>query len=53
MESLVGFFAALAIMVVLFLIFRAMVIWYFRIGETIELLKSIDEKLGRISQGRP
>jgi hypothetical protein len=39
----------LAILVVLFLIFRAIVLWYWRVNEQIALLRSIDEKLGRMA----
>ena len=39
----------LAILVVLFLIFRAIVLWYWRANEQIALLRSIDEKLGRMA----
>ena len=48
-NSIVGGIAALAIVVVIFLIFRAIVLWYWRVGEAIALLKSIDEKLGNIA----
>jgi hypothetical protein len=39
----------LAIIVVLFLVFRAIVLWYWRVNEGIALLKSIDEKIGRLA----
>ena len=42
-NSIVGGIAALAIVVVIFLIFRAIVLWYWRVGEAIALLKSIDD----------
>jgi len=42
-NSIVGGIAALAIVVVIFLIFRAIVLWYLRVGEAIALLKSIDD----------
>jgi hypothetical protein len=45
MDPVVG----LAILVVLFLIFRAIVLWYWRVNEQIALLRSIDEKLGRMA----
>jgi hypothetical protein len=51
-----GPFAAVviaAIWIVLFLIFRAIVLWYWRINEGIALLKSIDEKLARIVANTP
>jgi hypothetical protein len=49
-----GFAAvAVAIWIVLFLIFRAIVLWYWRVNEGIALLKSISEKLGRIAGSTP
>ena len=42
-NSIVGGIAAFAIVVVIFLIFRAIVLWYWRVGEAIALLKSIDD----------
>ena len=44
-----GFFFALLVFVVIFFICRAIVLWYWRVGEAINLLKSIDEKLGRMT----
>jgi hypothetical protein len=44
---------AAAIWIVLFLIFRAIVLWYWRINEGIALLKSIDAKLDRIAGNAP
>ncbi len=41
-----GGIAALVVTVILFLIFRAIVLWYWRVNEAITVLKSIDEKLG-------
>lgn len=38
----------LVVLVVLFLIFRELVLWYWRVNQGIELLKGIDEKLGRL-----
>jgi hypothetical protein len=43
----------LAATVVLFLLLRAIVLWYWRITEGIALLKSIDEKLGRLTAAAP
>jgi hypothetical protein len=48
-NGLVGIFWILSITVVLFLFFRFIVLWYWRVNEAISLLKSIDEKLGRMS----
>jgi hypothetical protein len=45
--------ASLVVLVVLFLIFRAIVLWYWRVGEAIDLLRSIDEKLGRLATREP
>jgi hypothetical protein len=44
---------AAAIWIVLFLIFRAIVLWYWRINEGIALLKSINDKLDRIAGNAP
>jgi hypothetical protein len=43
----------LVVAIVGFLIFRAIVLWYWRISEGIALLKSIDEKLDRIAGNTP
>jgi len=32
--------------VIIFLIFRAIVLWYWRVNRIVELLESIEEKLG-------
>jgi hypothetical protein len=48
-DGAAGFFFALLIFVAIFLICRAIVLWYWRIGEAIDLLKSINEKLGRMT----
>jgi hypothetical protein len=44
---------ALGIVAVVLMIFRAIVLWYFRINEIVALLKSIDEKFGRIPRTAP
>ena len=44
---------AVVIWIVLFLIFRAIVLWYWRVNEGIALLKSINEKLDRIAGNAP
>jgi hypothetical protein len=41
--------AMLTVAVVLFLVFRFIVLWYWRVNEALALLKSIDEKLGRMA----
>jgi hypothetical protein len=43
----------LGIATILFLICRAIVLWYWRVNEGIALLKSIDEKLGRMLSNWP
>ena len=43
-----GFIGVIAVMVIIFLICRAIVLWYWRVNEGIAVLKSIDEKLGRM-----
>jgi hypothetical protein len=48
-SGLAGSIAVLAITVVIFLICRAIVLWYWRVNEGIALLKSIDEKLGQLA----
>ena len=49
-----GFAAdAVAIWIALFLIFRAIVLWYWRVNEGIALLKSINEKLDRLAGNTP
>jgi hypothetical protein len=40
---------ALGIVAVVFMSFRAIVLWYFRINEFVAPLKSVDEKLGRMA----
>jgi hypothetical protein len=37
----------LAIAVVIFLVFREIVLWYWKVNQVVALLKSIDAKLGR------
>jgi hypothetical protein len=45
--------AALAITVLIFLVFRAIVLWYWRVNVAVELLKEINEKLERIAAATP
>ena len=47
-SSLIALAIALAICLLVFLILRALVLWYFRIGEIVMLLQSINERLGYI-----
>jgi len=44
-----GALIAVAVAVVLFLVFRFIVLWYWRVNEAVALLRSIDEKLGRMA----
>jgi len=48
-SGIASMIAVLAIALLIFLVCRAIVLWYWRVGEAIDLLKSIDEKLGRLS----
>lgn len=48
-SGLTAMIAMIAIAVVLFLVFRFIVLWYWRVNEAVALLKSIDEKLGRMA----
>jgi len=50
---LVTLVMALGFVTIVFLICRAIVLWYFRINEALVLLKSIDEKLGRMTTREP
>jgi hypothetical protein len=52
-NGLIGIVVAAAIWIALFLIFRAIVLWYWRVNEGIALLKSIDQKLNRIAGNTP
>jgi hypothetical protein len=47
-SSFAGLIAILAIGILLFLVCRAIVLWYWRVGEAIDLLKSIDARLARM-----
>jgi hypothetical protein len=51
MEGLVGAFVAIAIWIVLFLVFRVVVLWYWKVNKLLEQLQQINEKLGRIAAG--
>ena len=44
---------AIVVLVVLFLIFRAIVLWYWRVNESVELLDGINEKPQRLVAQRP
>ena len=49
----VGALVFLAVTVLLFLLFKAVVLWYWRVNEAVTLLHSINEKLGRLAGPRP
>lgn len=53
MDGVLGALVALASIVVVFLICRAIVLWYWRINDVVTLLKSIDEKLGVLAANSP
>lgn len=53
MNGVFGPIVVLVLAVLLFLVFRAFVLWYWRVNETVALLKSIDEKLGRMATREP
>jgi hypothetical protein len=44
-----GLIGVVALTVAIFLICRAIILWYWRVNEGIALLKSIDEKLGQLA----
>jgi len=46
----VGFLLAIAAVVAIFLIFRAIVLWYWKVNVSIELLQQIDQKLGKLCE---
>jgi hypothetical protein len=49
MDALFGFLMVLGLAVVLFLVCRVIVLWYWRVSEAIDLLAAIDVKLARIA----
>jgi hypothetical protein len=51
-NGLASLMLVLSLAVLLFLVCRVIVLWYWRVGEAIDLLKGINEKLGRIA-GQP
>jgi hypothetical protein len=53
MQDLVGPLVAIAIWIVLFLLFRVVVLWYWKINKLLEQLQQINEKLGRMVPGTP
>jgi hypothetical protein len=46
-------FIAVAVWIVLFLVFRVVVLWYWKVNKAIDLLQQINEKLGRMAAGAP
>lgn len=53
MGQVAGSIVALIIAIIIFLIFRFVVLWYWKINVAIDLLRSIDEKLDRLSHREP
>jgi hypothetical protein len=51
--GVVGVIVAFFVFVVIFLVCRAIVLWYWRVGEMIDLLQSIDERLERMESRGP
>lgn len=52
MEAVGGFagmFIAFVVGVVIFLVCRSLLLWYWKVNEIVDLLKSIDLKLGRLN----
>ena len=45
MDGLIGFIVVLVVTIIIFLIGREIVLWYFRINEKMVLLQSIDARL--------
>jgi hypothetical protein len=43
-----GLIGVVALTIAIFLICRAIVLWYWRVNEGIALLRSIDDKLGQL-----
>jgi hypothetical protein len=44
---------AMAIWALIFLVFRVIVLWYWKVNQVVALHKSIDEKLGRTASHEP
>lgn len=49
----IGVVVALAIVIAVILVFRFLVLWYWRVNEAVELLMNINLKLGRILEKMP
>jgi hypothetical protein len=45
-----GLLLAIAVVVVIFLVFRAIILWYWKVNVSIELLQQINQKLGRLCE---
>jgi len=48
MNELITLLASLTGLALIFLLIRAVVLWYLRVNERVELLKRIDSKLDRL-----
>jgi hypothetical protein len=46
----VGLLLGIAVVVAIFLIFRAIVLWYWKVNVSIELLQQINQKLGKLCE---
>jgi hypothetical protein len=53
MDSGIRAAVVLGVAILLFVICRAIVLWYWRVNESIDLLKSIDDKLGKLVSQAP
>ena len=49
-DAIGGLIIFVGLAALLFLVCRVIVLWYWRVGEAIDLLKGINEKLGRIAE---
>jgi hypothetical protein len=48
-SELIGIVAGLAILLIVFLICRAIVLWYWKIDRVVDLLERIEEHLSKLS----
>ena len=46
----VGLLLGIAVVVAIFLIFRTIVLWYWKVNVSIELLQQINQKLGKLCE---
>jgi hypothetical protein len=49
-DAIGGLIVYVGLAALLFLVCRVIVLWYWRVGEAIDLLRGINEKLGRIAE---